>query len=77
MDVDEVAIREFVPLLGVLRLLIVDTQMPFCILFKSVLIDELIFLLSGRLVVTPCVSFVARKVVVVHQLFSVIKCGTV
>src|SRR5580704_17802081 len=77
MNVDEVAIWEFVPLLGILRLLIVDTQMPFCVLFKSVLIDELIFLLSGRLVVTPCVSLVAHKTVFVHQSLSMIECGTV
>src|SRR6202030_1015970 len=77
MDINKVAVGESVSLFGVLRFLIVDAKMPFRVFSKSMLLDEIVFILSGGLVLNPCVSFVPHKVVFHHQPLSVIKCGLV
>src|ERR1700683_376412 len=73
VQIEKIAIRELKPSLGVLRLLVVDAQMPFGILCKTMLLDELVLLTSRRLVITPRVSFVPHKVTFAHQLHGVVK----
>src|SRR5271156_5404675 len=75
MDIHEIAIREAVCFLSIFGSLIVDSKMPFGVLAKAMLLDKLVFLLCGRLVLTPCVSSVPHSVVPGHQSFSVLKCG--
>ena len=54
----EIAIGKFVVSLGVLRLFVVDSQIPFAVFGEPVAADEIIFLLRGRLVLAPCISLV-------------------
>src|SRR5579872_1421088 len=70
MDVHEIAIRELISFFDFLRFLIIDPKMPFCIFAKSMLLDERIFLLGGRLMFTPCVPFVPHNVIFAHQRLS-------
>src|SRR6266851_5614884 len=51
----EVAVGKLVPGLVVLGVLVVDTQIPPPVLTKSMLLDELVLLLGGRLVLAPVV----------------------
>src|ERR1700730_14379775 len=53
MDVHEVSVGEFISFFNLLRFRIIDPKVPFCIFTKSVLLDELVLLLSGRLIFTP------------------------
>ena len=55
MDINKVAVGESVSLFGVLRLLIVDAKMPFRVFLKSMLLDEIVFILSAmvRVAVRP------------------------
>ena len=58
MDYREVAVGEFVVSFCVFIWFVVDSQMPFSVLPKSVQADELVFLLCGSLVFAPVVPLV-------------------
>jgi hypothetical protein len=53
MNVFEIAIGELVSLLGILRVMIVNAQMPFCIFAESVQSDEFILFVCGRPMSAP------------------------
>ena len=65
MDLFEISIGEFVTLLGILVLFIVNAQMPFTIFSVSMLLDEFVLLLRGWFVFAP------RIAVILHDLASV------
>ena len=77
MDIHEVAVREAICLLCIFGSLIVDSQMPFRIFTKAMLLDERVFLLRGRLILTPRVSFVPDRVVLLDQSLCVLERGVV
>src|ERR1700730_11890181 len=58
MDVFEITIREFIPSLGILALLLVDPQMPFRIFLESMRSEEFILGLCRRPMLAPCIPFV-------------------
>jgi hypothetical protein len=53
MNIFEIAIGEFVSLLRILRVMIVNAQMPFCIFAESVQSDEFILFVCGRPMSAP------------------------
>jgi hypothetical protein len=53
MNIFEIAIGELVSLLGILRVMIVNAQMPFCIFAESVQSDEFILFVCGRPMPAP------------------------
>jgi hypothetical protein len=61
VNILEITVGKLVPPFGVFRLLVVDAQMPFSVFFKSMPLDEVVFLLRGRLVLAPCVPFVEHE----------------
>jgi hypothetical protein len=58
VDLLEVAVRELVPALPVLVLLVVDPEMPPGVLADPVLLDEVVLLLRRRPVLAPGVTVV-------------------
>ncbi|MEA2861677.1 MAG: hypothetical protein QOC72_3716, partial [Methylobacteriaceae bacterium] len=61
MDILEISIRELVPSFGMFGVLVVDTQVPFCVFFKTVLFDEVVFLLRGGPMLAPRIPLVEPK----------------
>jgi hypothetical protein len=55
-------------------LLVVNPQVPPAILIKSMLTDEIVLLLSGRLIFTPGISFVGDDFPLVDESSRVIEC---
>jgi hypothetical protein len=53
MNIFEIAIGKLVSLLGILRLMIVNAQMPFCIFAESVQSDEFVLFVCGRPMSAP------------------------
>jgi hypothetical protein len=53
MNIFEIAIGELISLLGILRVMIVNAQMPFCIFAESVQSDEFILFAYGRPMSAP------------------------
>src|SRR3981081_1791483 len=47
--------------------------MPFAVFFKSMPLDEVIFLLRGRLVLAPCVPFIEHEVSVIDEFLGVVE----
>src|ERR1700716_2162249 len=73
----EIAIGKFVVSLGVLRLFVVDSQIPLAVFGEPVAADEFIFLLRGRLVLAPCIALVVDKFSFADELFGVLICAWV
>src|SRR5882762_8430273 len=73
----EIPIGEFIVSLGVLRLFVVDSQIPLAIFGEPVAADEFIFLLRGRLVLAPCIALVVDKCSFADELFGVLICAWV
>jgi hypothetical protein len=69
MDLLEIPIGEFIMWLGVLRLFVVDSQIPPAVFGKAVEANEFIFLLRRRTVLAPCISLVEYKFSFVDELF--------
>src|SRR3977135_2513175 len=53
VDICKIPIRKFVVPLGIFRLLVVDSKIPFAVFGKAMKAKELIFLLCGRPVLAP------------------------
>jgi hypothetical protein len=47
--------------------------MPFAVFFKSMPLDEVIFLLRGRLVLAPCVPFIEHEFSVIDEFLGVVE----
>jgi hypothetical protein len=62
--------------LGVLGMLRINTQMPFCERFDSVRVNESIFLLGGRLILAPRVPIIPHQPPLAYQLFRERKSAT-
>ncbi len=73
VNILEITIGELIPSFGVFGLLVVDTQMPFAVFFKSMPLDEGIFLLRGRLVLAPCVPFIEHEFSVIDEFLGVVE----
>ena len=69
MDPREVAVREFVPGLGVLGRLVIDGEVPVRVFIPAVRFDELVFLACGRLVLAPVVALIQDHVPVTDLVF--------
>src|ERR1700704_4690180 len=61
MDVFKITIREFMPSLGILVLLLVDPQIPFRIFPEPMRCEELILCLRRRPMLAPRIPFVEHK----------------
>ena len=61
VDVFEIPIGKLVVSLGILRLFVVDSQIPLAVFHKTVEANEFIFLLCGRPVLAPCIALVEYK----------------
>ncbi|HZR06117.1 MAG TPA: hypothetical protein VFA61_09840 [Candidatus Udaeobacter sp.] len=59
MNIFEVAIGKFISSFGVLRIALVDSQMPFCVFPESMHTDKLILFVCGRPMFAPP-AFVIR-----------------
>src|ERR1700735_5006089 len=77
VDLAEILIGKFVMCLGVLRLFVVDSQIPPAVFGKAVEANEFIFLLRRRMVLAPCISLVEYKFSFVDELFGVLICAWV
>jgi hypothetical protein len=77
VDFLEIPIGKFVVSLGLLRLFVVDSQIPLAVFGKPVAADEFIFLLRGRLVLAPCISLVEYESSFVDELFGMLICSWV
>jgi len=77
MNVFEVAIRKFVSLFGVLRVAIVNSQMPFRILTKAMLPDKIILNLGRRSVFGPGTFSVKHHLPLIDKFFGVGQSGMV
>jgi hypothetical protein len=53
MNIFEIAIGELVSSLGILRVMIINAQMPFCIFAESVQSDEFVLFVCGRPMSAP------------------------
>ena len=73
----EIPKGEFIVSLGVLRLFVVDAQIPPAVFGKTVRANEFIFLLCGRPVLAPCIALVEYKFSFVDELFGMLKCPSV
>src|SRR5260370_20927220 len=73
----EIPKGEFIVSLGVLRLFVVDSQIPLAIFGEPVAADEFIFLLPGPLVLAPCIALVVDKFAIADELFGVLICAWV
>jgi hypothetical protein len=58
VDFAEIPVGEFVVSLGVIGLLVADSQIPFAVFGKTVKANEGVFLLRGRPMLAPCISLV-------------------
>jgi hypothetical protein len=72
MDLLEIPIGEFIMCLGVLRLFVVDSQIPPAVFGKAVEANEFIFLLRRRTVLAPCISLVEYRFSFADELFGVL-----
>ena len=77
MDIFEIPIGKFIVSLGLLRLFVVEFQMPFAVLGKTVQANEFIFLLCRRPVPASCIALVEYKSSFVDKLFSLLLCLSV
>jgi hypothetical protein len=73
VDFLEITIRKLVMPFGVVGFLVVDAQIPFPVFFESMLLQEGIFLLRGRLVLAPCVPFVEHESSFADELLGVLE----
>jgi hypothetical protein len=74
VDIFEIPIGKFIVSLGLLRLFVVEFQMPFAVLGKTVQANEFIFLLCRRPVPASCIALVEYKSSFVDKLFSLLLC---
>ena len=72
VDIVEIPIGKFVVSFGILRPLVVDSQMPFSVLGKTMEANEFIFLLRRRTVLAPCISLVEYRFSFADELFGVL-----
>ncbi len=63
--------------LGLLRLFVVDSQIPPAVFGKAVEANEFIFLLCRRPVLAPCVPLVQYKSSFADKLFGMLVCPVV
>src|ERR1700682_1643626 len=77
VDIFEVPIGKFVVSLGLVRLFVVDTQIPLAVFGKAVEANEFIFLLCGWPVLAPCIALVEYKSSFVDELFGMLICPSV
>src|SRR3979490_126662 len=77
MDFLEIAVGKFVSAFRVFGLLVVNSQVPFCILLEPVALDELVLLLGGRLMLAPGIPLVIDGVPCLDELLCVRKCASV
>ena len=68
MNIFEIAIGELVSLLGILRVMIVNPQMPFCIFAESVQSDEFVLFVCRRPMSAPCAFTVRYEVSLFDEL---------
>src|SRR6202048_4106055 len=72
VDIFEIPIGKFVVSLGLVRLFVVDTQIPLAVFGKAVEANEFIFLLCGRPVLAPCIALVEYKSSFVDEMFGML-----
>src|ERR1700682_2154334 len=77
VDVFEISIGKLVMSLGILRLFVVDSQIPFAVFGKAVEANEFIFLLCGRPVLAPCIPLVEYKSAFVDKLLGMLICSSI
>src|SRR4030088_3359776 len=77
VDVFEISIGKLVMSLGILRLFVVDSQIPLAVFGKAVEANEFIFLLCGRPVLAPCIALVEYKSSLVDELLGMLICPLV
>ena len=77
MHLLEIPIGEFIMCLGLLGLVVVDSQIPPAVFGKAVEANEFIFLLRRRLVLAPCISLVEYEFSFVDERFGVLICAWV
>src|ERR1043166_6334273 len=61
MHVFEIAVRKFVSRFGILGMPLVNSQMPFCVIFKPVQANELVFVLRRRLMSGPSTFAISNE----------------
>ena len=74
MDVFKITIREFMPSLGILVLLLVDPQIPFRIFPEPMRCEELILCLRRRPMLAPRISFVEHKTPGDNEFLGKVEC---
>src|SRR5882757_5270419 len=77
VDTFEIPIGKFVVSLGVLRFLVVDSQIPLAVFGKTVKANEFVFLRCGRPVLAPCIALVEDKSSFADKLFCMLVCSSV
>ena len=77
VDLAEIPIWKFVMSLGLLRLFVVDSQIPPAVFGETVEANEFILLLGRRPVLAPCISLVQYNPSFVDKLLGMIKCPAV
>src|SRR5713101_9063451 len=77
MDIFKIAVGKFVSLFCILGVRVVNPEVPFCILTKSVQTNELVLFLGRRLVLAPCTFVVGNDASLLDQLSSVIERGKI
>jgi hypothetical protein len=77
VDLLEIAIGKFVVSLGVLRFLVVDSQMPLAVFGKTVEANEFIFLCRGWPVLAPGIALVEDKSSFADKVLGMLICSSV
>ena len=67
MNIFEIAIGELVSLLGILRVTVINAQMPFCVFAESAQSDKLVFLICRRSMFAPCTFSVRDNMFLVDE----------
>src|SRR3981189_3941721 len=77
VDIFEIPIGKFVVSLGLVRLFVVDSQIPLAVFGKAVEANEFIFLQCGRPVLAPPIPLVEYKSSFVDELLGMLICPSV
>jgi hypothetical protein len=73
----KISVRELVVSFAIFGLSVVNAQVPASIFAESMLSDELVLFLCGRLVLAPCVSFVGDEPALANESLGVLVCRVV
>ncbi|WP_426437428.1 hypothetical protein [Bradyrhizobium genosp. P] len=77
VDLLEIPVRKLVVSLGILRTLVIDSEIPFAVLGKIAAAEEFIFLVGRRSVLAPRIPFVEYKITFADERLGMVECPSV